>query len=170
APVRPKKEPAPEVKAEPTAAKADITEEKRPLQKMPVKPGPDDLERLIREKEILREQQEFKELERVRAMQIANANQALVDDYKSRIRAKIRRNVVMPPGMEGNPQAEYSVTLLPSGEVLDVELLRGSGSESYDSAVERAIYKSQPLPLPPQSSLFVRFRELKLIFRPQDTH
>jgi len=34
--------------------------------------------------------------------------------------------------------------------------------------VERAILKSQPLPLPPDVTLFNRFRELKLVFRPTD--
>ena len=36
----------------------------------------------------------------------------------------------------------------------------------YDSAVERAIKKAQPLPLPPDVKLFGNFRELRLTFRP----
>ena len=63
------------------------------------------------------------------------------------------------------PQAEFDVTLMPTGEVLNLKLTRSSGSSAYDSAVERAIYKAQPLPLPPDPTLFGEFRELHLKFR-----
>ena len=46
------------------------------------------------------------------------------------------------------------------------ELTKPSGSAAYDSAVERAIKKAQPLPLPPDAALFDRFRELRLTVRP----
>jgi colicin import membrane protein len=39
---------------------------------------------------------------------------------------------------------------------------------AYDNAVERAILKAQPLPLPPDAALFNRFREMKLGFRPKE--
>jgi colicin import membrane protein len=47
-----------------------------------------------------------------------------------------------------------------------VRLAQSSGNAAYDNAVERAILKSQPLPLPADASLFNRFRELKLKFKP----
>jgi colicin import membrane protein len=60
------------------------------------------------------------------------------------------------------------VTLLPGGEVLNVTLIRGSGNAAWDSAVERAIIKSQPLPLPDDPQLFSQFRELILPVRPYE--
>jgi len=71
----------------------------------------------------------------------------------------------LPPDLAGNPAAEFDVTLMPTGEVLNLKLTRSSGSSAYDSAVERAIYKAQPLPLPPDPTLFGEFRELHLKFR-----
>ena len=59
------------------------------------------------------------------------------------------------------------MVLLPGGEVLHVKLRRGSGVAVYDSAVERAILRAQPLPLPPDPALFKDFRELNLKFRPE---
>jgi len=59
------------------------------------------------------------------------------------------------------------VVLLPGGEVLSVKLRKSSALALYDSAVERAILKAQPLPLPPDPSMFKHFRELNLIFRPE---
>lgn len=93
------------------------------------------------------------------------AAQNMVGDYKSRIQAKIKNKILLPPDLVGNPQAEFDVTLMPTGEVLNLKLTRSSGSSAYDSAVERAIYKAQPLPLPPDPGLFSEFRELHLKFR-----
>ncbi|MFZ2542254.1 MAG: cell envelope integrity protein TolA [Gallionella sp.] len=91
---------------------------------------------------------------------------AMVDEYKAKIINKIRRNIVKPPDVSDNAQAEFSVTLLPDGSVLDRVLKNSSGNTAYDNAVERAILKSQPLPLPPDVAMFKKFRDLNLKFRP----
>jgi colicin import membrane protein len=86
--------------------------------------------------------------------------------YIAAIRGKVRGNIVMPPDVKGNPEAVFEVTQLPSGDVLNVRLLKSSGHTAYDSATERAIRKSSPLPKPAKGELFSRTLELK--FRPQD--
>ena len=68
----------------------------------------------------------------------------------------------MPPDLPGNPVAEFSVTLLPGGDILDVKLSKSSGHAAFDSAVERAIFLSKPLPLPPDPALFNEFRNLNI--------
>lgn len=88
------------------------------------------------------------------------------DEYISKIASKIRRNVVRPPDVPDEARAEFSVTVLPGGTVLPPRLLKSSGNAAYDNAVERAILKSQPLPLPADAGMFNRFRELKLVFKP----
>lgn len=90
----------------------------------------------------------------------------VVDEYTGKIVSKIRRNIVMPPSVADDARAEFSVTLLPGGAVLSARLTRSSGNTAYDNAVERAILKSQPLPLPADVVMFNKFRELKLVFRP----
>lgn len=90
----------------------------------------------------------------------------VVDEYTGKIVSKIRRNIVMPPSVADDAHAEFSVTLLPGGSVLSARLTKSSGNAAYDNAVERAILKSQPLPLPADAALFNKFRELKLVFRP----
>jgi colicin import membrane protein len=107
----------------------------------------------------------------VRAAQTAAATAAItnaVGKYKGLIIAKIRRNIVMPPDVPDNVQAEFDVILIPGGTVLSAKLTKPSGNGAYDEAVERAISKAQPLPLPPDVSLFNRFRELHLTFRPKE--
>jgi colicin import membrane protein len=98
----------------------------------------------------------------------AAAADRVVGEYQDKIRAKIRRNIVMPPNVPNDAVAIFRVTLLPGGAVLPPRLIKSSGNALYDAAVERAILKSDPLPLPPDAALFNKFRELELKFRPGD--
>jgi colicin import membrane protein len=90
----------------------------------------------------------------------------LIDEYKAKIQSKIRSHIVQPPNVQDDARAEFLVTLLPGGPVLKVELKKSSGNRLYDDAVERAIRRSDPLPLPQDVSLFNRFRVLDLTFKP----
>lgn len=86
------------------------------------------------------------------------------DEYRARIAAKIRGNVVLPPDFVGNPEAEFEVQQLPSGDILSVKLAKSSGSRALDDAWERAILKSSPLPQPAKREVFQA--NLRLKFRP----
>jgi len=114
---------------------------------------------------VAREQQEA--LRKLAAAQAAERAR-LVDEYKRRISEKIKRFIVLPPNLAGNPEVEFAVTVLPGGEVLDVRTRRPSTVAAWDSAVERAIRRAQPLPLPPDPALMQEFRELDLVFRPKE--
>ena len=113
---------------------------------------------------------EARQLKQLQAEQAAaeSARKKSLDDraYKNAIAGKIRGNISLPPGIQGNPQAEFEVTQLPTGEVLDVKLRRSSGSPALDAAIERAIRKSSPLPKPSNPDLFERV--LALSYRPRD--
>jgi colicin import membrane protein len=127
---------------------------------------------------ILDEQQKLAQEARKRADEEAKkralaeavaAKQRQLNKYIDDIRRKIRNKVVLPPGMTGNPQATYSVTLLPGGEVLDVRLVKSSGVPAYDAAVERAIRQADPLPVPGDPEMFQQqFRQANYAFRPQE--
>lgn len=107
---------------------------------------------------------------RVQQEKIAAENAAtkrVVNEYIGKISAKIRDNIVEPPNVPKKARAEFLVTLLPGGVVLNTRLIKFSGDPAYDSAVERAIRKSEPLPLPPDAAMFKSFRELKLGFEPE---
>jgi colicin import membrane protein len=100
------------------------------------------------------------------ARSAATAREKGIATWVDKIRGKIKGNIVLPPGIKGNPEALFLVTQLPTGEVLDAKLVISSGHTAYDEAVHRAILKSSPLPKPDSAGLFVR--ELKLTFRPVD--
>ena len=91
----------------------------------------------------------------------------VVNEYKAKIQSKITHNIVMPPGVPDDALAIFRVTLLPGGAVLSASMKKSSGNAAYDNAVERAILKSDPLPLPPDAALFREFRVLELKFQPR---
>jgi colicin import membrane protein len=180
------KPPPPEIKPEPPQVrKPDIAmpEKKKvvkePPKKAPPKVDPDFQKRLreqvaLEQKALDRQKQE-RELRDLLARQQADAarqaaaarNKAL-NEYIGRIQATIRRNIPQTAieGIPGNPAALVDVVQLPTGEVLSVRVRKSSGYPRYDEAIERAILKASPLPLPPSRDLFDR--ELKLTFRPLD--
>ncbi|SER15439.1 colicin import membrane protein [Nitrosomonas sp. Nm51] len=105
---------------------------------------------------------EQEEKARLEARQAAARAQVAgeISKYQAMILAKIKSRIVMPPNLPGNPATEFDVTLLPGGDILDVRLRKSSGYPAFDSAVERAILLSKPLPLPPDPALFNEFRNL----------
>jgi len=98
------------------------------------------------------------------AEQRASSNKRGKADYANKIRGKIRGNIILPPSIQGNPEAVFMVEQLPTGEVLSVKLKRSSGNGVLDRAIETAILKSSPLPKPDDPSLFERSLEIK--YRP----
>ncbi len=68
-------------------------------------------------------------------------------NYAQAIRAKIRSSLNFGgDAINSNPKVIFKVDLLPSGEVLNVKLLKSSGVPAFDDAVEKAINKASPLP------------------------
>ncbi len=92
----------------------------------------------------------------------------MVADFREKIRAKIRGNTRIPENLSANPQARFEVSVLPTGEIVGVKLIKSSGNTAYDQAVERAIYKSSPLPTPPDKDAVAQFRKLDLTFQPKE--
>jgi len=97
------------------------------------------------------------------------ASAGVVDEFKARIQEKIRSNVNKTLCGSGNPELKFEIGLIPTGELSgSPRLVKSSGNAACDDAVERAIRMSEPLPLPPDRTLFSQFRNLKLTFHPND--
>ncbi|MDR0529520.1 MAG: TonB C-terminal domain-containing protein [Zoogloeaceae bacterium] len=174
APSNSKKETAPIKNTEPLlpkppeivakAEKKNPEKEKREIRRPPV-PKPDftrDLRQEERQQENLRQQ-----VEKEAAITLKNAERdAAKAAWIDKIRAKIRGNVVLPPALRGNPKVCFKIRLLPTLEVLNVELMQSSGYPVLDTAVERAIAKSSPLPNPESQEHFER--NLTLAYCPDE--
>lgn len=161
---KPKPKPKPEVKPKP---------EPKPKPKPKPKPNPK-----LREEQARRQEQQqlqkqlHQELAREQAALSVAREQQLIQQqlaqataaadakalaaWVDKIKAKIRGNIVLPPGINGNPEAQFEVVQLPTGEVLTVTLKKSSGNGALDDAIVRAIRKSSPLPKPDDPALFHR--------------
>ena len=97
------------------------------------------------------------------------ANASVIGEYTDKIKSKIRGNVNKTLCGDGNPELQFSVGLLPTGELSGPpKLTKSSGSAACDDAVERAIAASQPLPLPSDPDIYAKFRNLNLKFKPNE--
>lgn len=188
-PVRPQ---AVEKPAPPAKPDIDMAEKKKKTAVKPkeqVKPEPAkklskaERKRMEEEARALEKQQELadqrdlaaREAQAAKAAEARAAAAAAISSevgkYIGLIRSKIRNNLTMPPDVADDALAEFEVTLLPSGELLNARKVKSSGSAAYDNAVERAIHKAEPLPLPPDDvarEQFINPRSLRLKFSPTD--
>ena len=180
-PAPPPPKPVPEVKPEPRIEKPDIALKAPPPKPKPraappkpaPKPKPDDrmaqqllAQALAREQAGLAADRERDAITAQLAREAEAAQSREMQTWVDKIRDKIRGRLVLPPGLQGNPEALVLVTQLPTGEVLNAKLVISSGSAAYDDAVVRAVLAASPLPKPDNASLFER--DLKLTFHPQD--
>jgi colicin import membrane protein len=86
--------------------------------------------------------------------------------YQAAIRAKIKSNLVYGTA-DDTLKATYEITQLPTGEIIGVRKVKGSGSAAYDSAIENAIAKSSPLPKKKDGTVE---REFTADFNMKDMH
>jgi colicin import membrane protein len=166
----PKPEPVPEPKAE-----IQIKKEK-PKPKVLEKPKPD-LAALAKEKEKQRQEEIRKLQEMVAAdeqpvQDVQHKPAAVSADETSKyiglVSAKIRPYVNKQLCGTGKPELIYEIAILPTGEIIGVpKLIKSSGIQACDEAVDRAIRQSSPLPRP-SAELLAQFREFRLKFRPND--
>jgi colicin import membrane protein len=162
-PDKPKPKPKPEAK--PAPPKEDPEFQKRLQEQMAEEQRNLELQRQERElRELLARQQARQQADAARAAAAARAK--ALNEYILSIQTKVKSGWILPQDIQGNPQAIFDVVQLPTGEVLSIKLVRTSGNPAYDAAVERAILKASPLPLPANRELFAR--ELRLTFRPLD--
>ena len=177
-PIQQDKAPAPDI-AIPDKKKVEVKAEKPKPAKKPTETARKEQEaarekaRIARQKAAvearktrMQEMVAQQQAERVSQEEQAAARGRFVDEYKAKIMDKIKRNIVQPPDVPLDVRAEFLVTLLPGGSVLKADLKKSSGFDAYDNAVERAILKSTPLPLPPDPQLFSAFREILMTFKP----
>jgi colicin import membrane protein len=168
----PKVEPKPEVKPPPKveqkAAKPDIAieREKKAPKKKEEPPLKFDTtsriqQQLAQEQKAMQAREKQDVVKQFSAPPVAGLPDA---GYIDKIRTKIRGNVNVPSGIIGNPEAVFDVVQLPTGEVLSARLVKSSGHKLYDENVEKAIWKSSPLPKPDPPGQVQR--ELRLKFKP----
>lgn len=99
---------------------------------------------------------------------LANArNQDIISQYVGLIGEKVQRNWIQPPTSRAGLSCVVQVQLMPTGDVVSVQIVQGSGDATFDRSVEAAVYRAAPLPLPPDPGLFESFRTVQFRFVPK---
>ncbi|MDE2089565.1 MAG: cell envelope integrity protein TolA [Gammaproteobacteria bacterium] len=93
--------------------------------------------------------------------------QATVDRYVTMIKQQVQSNWLRPATVPKGLSCTVLVHLIPSGDVISVQIVKSSGNPIFDRSVEIAVRRASPLPLPADPTLFDRFRELQFVFNPE---
>ena len=160
-------QPKPEPRVEQKQPKPDIAiEREKKKAKKEEPPVKFDTTQRIRE-QLAQEQKALQDRERKDVLkQFTSPPTAGLPDagYIDKIRTKIKKSIVTPSEIKGNPVVVFNIVQLPTREVFSVRLVKTSGNALLDSAVERAILRSSPLPKPDRPEQWLR--EFNISFRP----
>ena len=85
-------------------------------------------EQLAAEEQQISAQRQEAELSALLARDAAAARSKALAAWADKIRATIRSNIVLPPGIKGNPEAVFQIVLLPTAEVLRVDVEKSSNN------------------------------------------
>jgi len=96
----------------------------------------------------------------------AAANSGLLSQYLAMIEQRVERNWNRPPSARAGLECEVKVAQAPGGTVLSVQMGRCNGDAAVMQSIEAAVYRSSPLPPPPDPRLFER--NVTIIFKPAE--
>jgi len=91
-----------------------------------------------------------------------NVRNAAVTAYTQQISRLISNRANIPETVTGKPTLQIRLRLLVNGAVLDAKIMKPSGNQAFDDAVERAINGIQIWPLPDPPEILGGRRELIL--------
>ncbi len=89
-----------------------------------------------------------------------NVRNAAILAYTQQISRLISNRANIPEEVTGKPTLQLRLRLLVNGAVLDAKIIKPSGNQMFDSAVERAINGIQNWPLPDPPEILGGRREL----------
>lgn len=119
-----------------------------------------------------KEQQAFEQALAQEEAQLTEQSFAVAaQSYMSAIAQRIEQNWSRPPAARNGMECELLIQLVPTGRVVNVDVARSSGDALFDLSAVQAVKKAEQFPevkdMPRE--VFERYyRELKLVFRPQD--
>lgn len=105
------------------------------------------------------------------ARELAETEAEQVMAYTAIIHDLVQRNWSRPPSARNNMTVVIRIRLVPTGDVVDVEIVRSSGDAAFDRSAEsavRAVGRFRELANMPPRMFERNFRSLLLTFRPED--
>ena len=90
----------------------------------------------------------------------------LLDQWIEVIRQKVQRNWIKPASAGPGLECEVRVRQIPGGDVVEAKVTVCNGDATVVRSIENAVFRSSPLPQPPDPALFER--NIVFVFRPSD--
>ncbi|MEC7251011.1 MAG: cell envelope integrity protein TolA [Pseudomonadota bacterium] len=89
--------------------------------------------------------------------------------FRAGIYELVRKNWSRPPSARNGMSARLLVELIPTGEVISVTVVEGSGNSAFDQSAEQAVRKARRFVVPDENAQFERyFRRFYFLFQPED--
>ncbi|MDY6798836.1 MAG: cell envelope integrity protein TolA, partial [Pseudomonadota bacterium] len=90
------------------------------------------------------------------------------EKYQALIRERLSREWYPPPSATEDMTTRLRITLLPTGELSQVDLLESSGNSAFDNSARRAVRSLQRYPVPDDRDTFeTYFRRFTIEFNPR---
>lgn len=112
-------------------------------------------------------QAEKKQLAGLHSQQSKEQLKGDIDKYKALIRQAISAHWFLPPNTDKRLYAVLLVRVVPGGAVLDVQIVKSSGSSAFDHSIMTAVYNTSPLPVPSNPDEFSAFKQFYLGAKPE---
>ena len=108
-------------------------------------------------------------LERESVSLLRDEEAQIAQSYRAEIYELVRQNWSRPPSARNGMSARLLVELIPTGEVISVAVVEGSGNAAFDQAAEQAVRQARRFPVPDNNAQFERyFRRFYFLFQPED--
>ena len=119
--------------------------------------------------ELAQEQAEAELREQQAAAERAERAAVMTSEFTGLIRQQVQSQWRYPPAVDASMEVELRLSLVPTGEVIQVQIIKSSGNQALDRSVEQAVKKASPLPVPDDIAVFEQnFRHFTMKFRPEN--
>lgn len=116
-----------------------------------------------RQRDQARRQQELLAAVQAEEVQYAAQQSGELARYQAILTQRIQRFWVEPPSANEGVDCYVSVSLLPSGDVIDARIQKCNGDQVVQRSIEAAVRRASPLPLPDNPALFDRNLRIRFI-------
>jgi colicin import membrane protein len=108
-------------------------------------------------------------LERESVSLLRDEEALAAQSFRAGIYELVRKNWSRPPSARNGMSARLLVELIPTGEVIAVEVVEGSGNSAFDQSAEQAVRQARRFVVPSDNAQFERyFRRFYFLFKPED--
>ena len=108
-------------------------------------------------------------LERESVSLLRDEEALAAQSFRAGIYELVRKNWSRPPSARNGMSARLLVELIPTGEVIAVEVVESSGNSAFDQSAEQAVRQARRFVVPSDNGQFERyFRRFYFLFKPED--